>query len=809
MSFDAFKEVTISNPGSATRYGSDDVLDVMKILNGKVVSTRRPIISNRWRWISYQEIQQMAEASVPTPTDSNVVNLFQSATDNHLKVKKTGGTIVDLENIGSGTWSNTSTETFSNKTVNFDTNTLKHSTTNATGDIMFYDATAAKYIRLAKGTANQSLTVNAAGTTLEWATVTGGGGGGEANTASNIGTAGIGLFFQKLGVDLQFKQLFSPDGSVNISDDTGNQKIDLTLPAGVAKTGAQNTFGDFQNTFRSGRLAITNPANSAAYFWVGSAISASRNVTLPLLTANDQMTCDTFPTNLLNKTLGTGTVANTDVISLKHSTTNTLGELLVNTGTKFDRKAKGAADTYLKVNASGTDLEWGSIAIPTSTIDDLTDVTITSPAIGHLLAFTGSVWANKPKGSADTYLKVNSAGTDLEWAALPPAPQATPGIKLPDGTTTIPGSGRWGAFYGGSGNGMGMMGFAPTYSRLYGGTSSASESSTQILSAATTNAIAEFKTGCAFRRDSQCVFKAKWYLTSAASCKVKIGLSDAPLLPAGGSASEGPLTTRYDVNQSSSGHLEMDTPSRFGVRFDSGASGLNQAVREVTVRWRNYGSPSGSATVGIRKNSDGTLVSLGTFTPGSFGSGERSTTISAPTNTYLMLTNDRVSIEFPANASNGIEIDQDDAASPSGYTSQQWTGSSWSAADATVAMQIKTVTISGGGGTSGDTPLANDNGVMVHGTIGTHSNYQIARNNGLASAVVVDSGVPLANTSTHTVVIDLNSTDIKVTLDGNLQTLTTTLPALSTAMGWFMHVEAAAASEKGLGIVYAQVVMTS
>lgn len=392
MSFTPFKEVSVANPGSGTRYGSDDLLDVMKILNAKVVANRRPEIINPWRWSSWQEIKQVTEASVTTPSTADVAHLFLSATDNKLKVKKTGGIVINLEDVGSGTWSNTSTETFSNKTVNIDTNTLKHSTTNATGDIMFYDATAGKYIRLAKGTANQSLTVNTAGTTLEWATVTGGGGGGEANTASNVGSAGIGVFYQKLGVDLQFKQLFSPDASINISDDTGNQKIDITLAGSFVKTSQANTYGDFLQTIRSSKLAITNPANTFAYLFTGSAIVGTRTLTLPLLSANDTLVTEDFTQTLTNKTLSTGTIASTDTITLKHSTTNTLGELLVNTGTKFDRRAKGAANTYLKVNASGTDLEWGSVSA--GALDDLTDVTISAPAVKQTLRHNGTNWIN-------------------------------------------------------------------------------------------------------------------------------------------------------------------------------------------------------------------------------------------------------------------------------------------------------------------------------------------------------------------------------------------------------------------------------
>lgn len=775
MSFIPFKEVTVANPGSATRYGSDDLLDVMKILNAKVVANRRPEIINPWRWSSWQEIKQVTESSVTTPTDANVVNLFLSASDNKLKVKKTGGTIINLEDIGSGTWSNTSTETFSNKTVNFDTNTLKHSTTNAQGDVMFYDTSAGKYIRLAKGTANQSLTVNAAGTTLEWQTVTGGGGGGETNTASNVGSAGIGVFHQKTGVDLEFKKIFSPDGSVNISDDTGNQKIDLTLAGALVKTSQSNTYGDFNQTFRSSRFLITNPANTFNYTFVGSAILGARNITLPLLTSNDAIVMETFPTTLSNKTLGAGTIAFTDTITLKHSTTNTAGELMRNTGTKFDRFAKGTAGQFLKVNATGTDLEWG--AVPTAgALNDLSDVVVTTPSNGQFLKYNGTDW-------------VNSA--------------VTGGVTLPDGTSA-PGTGRWGAFFGGSGNGMGMFGFAPQYGRLHGSSNSATESVTTLYTPSSTNAIAEFKTGTGFRRDSTCVFKAKWQLTSSAGGKVKIGLSDAAALPAGGSGTQ---NTRYNVTQSGAGHLEFDGGvTRLGVRFDASASGLNEAVTEVTVRFRKYGSPSGSATVGIRKNSDGTLITLGTFTPNSFGSGEQTTTINGSSNTYQMLTNDRVVVEFPSNSTDGLELDEDTASSPSGYTSQQWTGSSWSSADNTIAMQIK---CSAGGGTSGNTPLNNANGVMVHGTIGTHTNYRVARNNGGASQTEEDSTKALANTTSHTLEIQINTTNCVVILDGTTFTYTTTIPATTTNLAWFMHLETESAIERGLSIAYAQVVVTS
>lgn len=743
MSYTPFKEVTISNPGSSTRYGSDDILDIMKIFNAKIVTGRRPEITNPWRWSTWQELKQVTEASVTTPSEASVVHLFLSASDNKVKVKKTGGTIINLEDVGSGTWSNSSTETFSNKTIPINTNFYKHASTNFQGDIMKYDTTYGGYVRMPKGTANQSLTTNAAGTDLEWQTVTGGGGGGEANTASNVGSAGIGIWYQKLGVDLQFKKIYSPDASINISDDTGNEKIDLTLGTSVVKTNQANTFGQFSQVFHSTRLVINNPADTFGYFFVSSALSASRNVTLPLLSSNDQMTCDTHTTTLSNKTLGSGTIANTDVISLKHSTTNNAGDLLVNTGSKFDRKARGSADQILKVNSAGTDLEWGT-------------------------------------------------------------PSSGGGYKLPDGTMA-PTTGRWGAFWGGAADGDGLLGMNQKYMRVHGSTLSATESVTEIYSDAGTGQYAEVKTAAGFRRDSTCVFKAKWKLVTSSSCKVKIGLADVQQLPTGGAGTQ---TTRYDVSQSGSQHLEFDGISRAGIRFDASASGLGQPVTQVVVRFRKYGSPSGNATVGVRKASDGTLVTLGSFTPNSFGSGEQTTTINAPSNSYNMATNDVVTVEFPDNATDGIELDQDDtSSSPSGYTSREWNGSTWATTAYIIAMKISTTS---GGGTSGDTPLAaNANGIMVHGTIGTHTNYRIARNNGAASQTEEDSGKALANTTEHTATFNINSTNCQVIIDGTTFTYTTAIPATTTALAWFMHIESATNAERGLGIVYAQVVVTS
>lgn len=67
------------------------------------------------------------------------------------------------------------TAVLTKKTVNIDTNTLKHSTTNAQGDLYKYDSGSGKIIRVPRGTANQVLKTNSGGTDIEWAAEAGAG----------------------------------------------------------------------------------------------------------------------------------------------------------------------------------------------------------------------------------------------------------------------------------------------------------------------------------------------------------------------------------------------------------------------------------------------------------------------------------------------------------------------------------------------------------------------------------------------------------------------------------------------------------
>lgn len=68
-----------------------------------------------------------------------------------------------------------------------------------------------------------------AGSSTNWTQLAFSGGAGEANTASNVGTAGVGVFDGKSGVDLQFRKLNPASNKCSISLDAGNQKIDFDI----------------------------------------------------------------------------------------------------------------------------------------------------------------------------------------------------------------------------------------------------------------------------------------------------------------------------------------------------------------------------------------------------------------------------------------------------------------------------------------------------------------------------------------------------------------------------------------------------
>ena len=100
-----------------------------------------------------------------------------------------------------------------------------------------------------------------------WIETTAGAAGGETNTASNIGTGGIGVFKQKVGVNFEFKKINAGSNKVTVTDDAGNNELDIDIDESNISHTAITDIGS--NTHAQIDTQVTNSTNH---------ISASTNI---------------------------------------------------------------------------------------------------------------------------------------------------------------------------------------------------------------------------------------------------------------------------------------------------------------------------------------------------------------------------------------------------------------------------------------------------------------------------------------------------------------------------------------------------
>jgi hypothetical protein len=126
--------------------------------------------------------------------------------------------------------------------------------------------------------------------------------------------------------------------------------------------------------------------------------------------------------------------------------------------------------------------------------------------------------------------------------------------------------------------------------------------------------------------------------------------------------------------------IAFNTLSRMAVKIDTGNTNLGTNPIEVKFNFRTYGVASGLIRVGIRKASDDSFLLIAEhpieFNQALIGVPQTATIRGA--NPYSLVANDKVSIEFPANATSGIELAVSTSeAFPTNTTSQQYSAGSW------------------------------------------------------------------------------------------------------------------------------------
>ena len=84
---------------------------------------------------------------------------------------------------------------------------------------------------------------------------------GEVNTASNQGAGGVGVFYQKSGYDLQFKNINVDDSHLTITDDSANHEIDIKTDATATNTTGTIVARDGSGNFAAGTITATFSGN--------------------------------------------------------------------------------------------------------------------------------------------------------------------------------------------------------------------------------------------------------------------------------------------------------------------------------------------------------------------------------------------------------------------------------------------------------------------------------------------------------------------------------------------------------------------
>ena len=227
-----------------------------------------------------------------------------------------------------------------------------------------------------------------------------GAGGGEANTASNAGAGGVGVFKAKSGLDLQFKNINAGSAALTITDDTANSEIDIN----IAVNGVPNTL-------LAQMAASTIKGNNTGATANASDLTAAQVKTLLAIASTDVSGLAAIATSGSASNLIAGTIPTAQMPAFTGDVTSTAGSVAMAIAANAVTNAKAAqmAASTIKGNNTGA----------TANASDLTGAQVQALLVAQpsVQTFTASGTWTKPAGCKRVRVRAVGGGGGATAAA--------------------------------------------------------------------------------------------------------------------------------------------------------------------------------------------------------------------------------------------------------------------------------------------------------------------------------------------------------------------------------------------------------